>query len=1053
MLLALLSLKVSGQASQTYGNPAVSEGGYSVTADNSGFMYTGGFTGTKGLIVKTDPLGNTVWSKELNLNLAANFYYVVTALDVEADTLFGCGFINDPSSPNPNGAITSGGFYFKMNKNTGVVYWIKHENVSDIYLSGMRYANGRYFLIGSRRTDNNVYDGNVLCVASNTGNYIWQSNTFGLVYSNYNNDYIDDFMGMSEVVNGQFYITGRSYINATPYNMRPILVGFDVNGNRILNKYLLVNQTASGNNRYYGMSIAFDGIDRLVITYFGDDNCTGSCNTYNLGIVKTDLSGNVIFSKNYDVIGSTTEYAKNINVTDDAYVISGSSNFSAANAKFIAMKVDKNGVFQKIVSVSKPGTTNQITMGGINLGGSSKFVNGVHYFGSAIHTGNVNLLDMFMVQLDEDLNSVNPCFDVALMNVNTINIPPFSSDLVVIQKTYALVPPLNGAANVNYVTAPPCDLSDISYNETTYGCDSIEIEIVSAASIPYVINWSSGASGFNSTFTTSDSAVIDFYNPVNCCLIVDTIDFQLGSSTLGLNMPNDTSICINAGGTFLIQPNIIDCNGCDILWSNNSTNTTLSVSNTGWYGIEVSNSCGTFLVDSIFVELNLNPTLMQISDTVVCAGDLPLTYNFSGNNVDSILWSNGSTSFSTDFLDSGSMNLIVYSQCGNITEKFLISIPENVVLDGLLNIDTCVASNAIINIPLTGQFYDSLFVNTVYIPNNSVTISSDTIINVVGSNGCSQDGFQFSVNFYPLPNSIFSSHIDTCLAVGSEIILNVDPGADTLIWWNGNTGLTESVFSGGVYYFTVSNNCGSIIDSIIVNYSSAPVFNVSDSISACLILGEELVVHASSSDEVVTWMPSGVRDSILISESGIYYYELTNACGVFYDSLIAIIDYYPEYTIEDTFFVCNTLFDFRSYGFQASNNYNVLDENGNILDFPITESGNYYFDMPSFCGSVYQMFNVQLNNEALLFAPNSFSPNGDEFNNVYEFKGDGYTIQSIRIYDRWGEIVFVELGKFSGWDGTYKGVLCQDGIYTVQVTYKACDEISRNIMLHVNLIK
>ncbi len=61
------------------------------------------------------------------------------------------------------------------------------------------------------------------------------------------------------------------------------------------------------------------------------------------------------------------------------------------------------------------------------------------------------------------------------------------------------------------------------------------------------------------------------------------------------------------------------------------------------------------------------------------------------------------------------------------------------------------------------------------------------------------------------------------------------------------------------------------------------------------------------------------------------------------------------------------------------------------------------------------------------FIPNTFSPNGDGRNEVFYPKGTGlFRIKSMRIFNRWGEVVF-EKKEFpandpsAGWNGTYKG--------------------------------
>lgn len=76
---------------------------------------------------------------------------------------------------------------------------------------------------------------------------------------------------------------------------------------------------------------------------------------------------------------------------------------------------------------------------------------------------------------------------------------------------------------------------------------------------------------------------------------------------------------------------------------------------------------------------------------------------------------------------------------------------------------------------------------------------------------------------------------------------------------------------------------------------------------------------------------------------------------------------------------------------------------------------------------------------ANLFMPNTFSPNADGSNDLFYPRGKGlYNVKSLRIFDRWGEVVF-EKNNFPvnnslyGWDGTYKGKKPQAGVYIYQV--------------------
>jgi gliding motility-associated-like protein len=80
-------------------------------------------------------------------------------------------------------------------------------------------------------------------------------------------------------------------------------------------------------------------------------------------------------------------------------------------------------------------------------------------------------------------------------------------------------------------------------------------------------------------------------------------------------------------------------------------------------------------------------------------------------------------------------------------------------------------------------------------------------------------------------------------------------------------------------------------------------------------------------------------------------------------------------------------------------------------------------------------------NNGNIFVPNTFSPNGDGNNDIFYPRGKGvYTIKSLRIFNRWGEMVF-EKSNFqandmsAGWDGTYKGQkLASDAyVYSLEI--------------------
>jgi gliding motility-associated-like protein len=89
---------------------------------------------------------------------------------------------------------------------------------------------------------------------------------------------------------------------------------------------------------------------------------------------------------------------------------------------------------------------------------------------------------------------------------------------------------------------------------------------------------------------------------------------------------------------------------------------------------------------------------------------------------------------------------------------------------------------------------------------------------------------------------------------------------------------------------------------------------------------------------------------------------------------------------------------------------------------------------------------VLVENHLQVFIPNSFSPNGDGNNDVFQVYGEGIKTVDLKIFNRWGELIYETNNQFNGWDGTYKGVLQNPGVYVYEVviTYLDDKKISKN---------
>lgn len=84
---------------------------------------------------------------------------------------------------------------------------------------------------------------------------------------------------------------------------------------------------------------------------------------------------------------------------------------------------------------------------------------------------------------------------------------------------------------------------------------------------------------------------------------------------------------------------------------------------------------------------------------------------------------------------------------------------------------------------------------------------------------------------------------------------------------------------------------------------------------------------------------------------------------------------------------------------------------------------------------VYSNF-VQIIYRSEVFFPNAFSPNGDDLNDFFTFEGRFIASGSIKIYSRWGELIFETSQIDVGWDGKINGHEASVGtyVYSAQLT-------------------
>ena len=72
---------------------------------------------------------------------------------------------------------------------------------------------------------------------------------------------------------------------------------------------------------------------------------------------------------------------------------------------------------------------------------------------------------------------------------------------------------------------------------------------------------------------------------------------------------------------------------------------------------------------------------------------------------------------------------------------------------------------------------------------------------------------------------------------------------------------------------------------------------------------------------------------------------------------------------------------------------------------------------------------VFIQEKTYIFVPTAFTPNGDGLNDVFKVVSNDIISLQMQVYNRWGEQIFVSNDQNQGWDGTFRGVPVEDGVY------------------------
>ena len=218
---------------------------------------------------------------------------------------------------------------------------------------------------------------------------------------------------------------------------------------------------------------------------------------------------------------------------------------------------------------------------------------------------------------------------------------------------------------------------------------------------------------------------------------------------------------------------------------------------------------------------------------------------------------------------------------------------------------------------------------------------------------------------------------------------------------------------------------------------------------------------------------SDVSNNAFCPEKVVRTYSVTDDCdnSIFVTQEFIVGDPFPDvsFTASQTEFsiIDEVLVQFTNHSTGAASyvwNFDDLSAISNEVNpehlFPNEEPGNYLVELIGIsefgCTDTFYLI-ITVKDELLAFIPNTFTPDGDEFNQhfqpVFTAGFDPFNFH-MTIFNRWGEVLFESYDASQGWDGTYHGELVPEGTYTWKIEFQREDSSYRQIMTgHISLIR
>lgn len=452
-----------------------------------------------------------------------------------------------------------------------------------------------------------------------------------------------------------------------------------------------------------------------------------------------------------------------------------------------------------------------------------------------------------------------------------------------------------------------------------------------------------------------------------------TSPLQLQSDVFPVKCYGDNSGAIDVvitGGTSPYNPQ----------WSNGATTQNLNGILSGVYSVEIIDAKGCQIVDSMTVDQPAQPLVSSLfakdnlcfndsngsASSAVTGGTKPYTY----------LWSNGSTTKDLIKMPAGTYSLTVTDANGCVSfSGTQINEPNAIVVDVTPNDVTCYDyKNGSIDISISGGYapYTYNWGDTSQVLLNHFSETIDHLsegryfLRITDYNGCKNEQF---------------------IQINQPDSLSITSIVSDVLCYGDSTGAIEVTPIGGTAPYSYQWDDG-------------------------------------QSTNIATELPHGNKHLVVFD---------ANNCQYNFNFFVPQPDSLKvAYTINPLSCKDQTDAEIQVQAYGGIYPYDYLWSNGetdnNISNLSQGAYQLIIHDANS-CEKQYS-FMIEASSTSCINVPNTITPNGDNYNDTWIIDDiDLYPNASIKIFNKWGNLVYESNGEYIPWDGTFKGKPLPSEVY------------------------